>query len=437
MKKILLCIVTVLACALFTACTDEKSPIGLDLIDNQVATDFVDTITLQAYSMLEDTVNTTQSSADILGSLSDPVFGNSSAGIYAQFALSGSSVNFGSNPIIDSVVLTLQISSYYGDTNSLVGIRVHKLTGELSTSKQYYQTSTVDYDPSTLNYSLTGYSIRPKTPVVVDTALLNAHLRIRLSQSFGQELLNHQSDLNNDLSSFLKGLYIEAVSHTGNCGYMFMTNMNSALTGLTVYYHNDNENNKRYTLPCADECARFTHIDHEYNASSSTSFVQQVLQHQTDLGEDQLYVQGGGGVKTRITFPYLENAFDHYDTRIIIHRAELVITNVSPNEQYLIQPSMLTLQGIRKSDGAIRFLPDDDYYTTSSYFGGSYDSKTCEYRFRITNYVQQLILQQGDWSNSIYLVVRGSAVRPNRLIFDGTDKDSPTRLRLEVSYSTY
>ena len=120
-----------------------------------------------------------------------------------------------------------------------------------------------------------------------------------------------------------------------------------------------------------------------------------------------------------------------------VAKAELVITNVDPNEKYLIHPTNLTLQGIGKSDSAIRFLPDDDYYTSAAYYGGSYNSTTHEYRFRITQYVQKLILQQGDWSNSINLIVRGSAVRPGRLIFDGTDPASPTRLRLEISYSTF
>ena len=64
-------------------------------------------------------------------------------------------------------------------------------------------------------------------------------------------------------------------------------------------------------------------------------------------------------------------------------------------------------------------------------------SKNHEYRFRITRYVQQLILQQNDWSDCINLVVRGSAVRPHRLVFDGTDSASPTRLRLEIAYSTF
>jgi len=437
MKKILLCIVTALTCALFTACKDETSSIGMNLIDDLVGTTFMDSVTLRAYSVLEDTINTTQTSANILGKITDPVFGQSSAGIYSQFALSSASVNFGEHPLIDSVVLTLELSGYYGDTNSQVGFRVHKLTEDLDTETQYYQSSTVGYDPNSLNYSLTGYTIRPRTPVMVDTGLYSPHLRIRLSQSFGQSLLDHQSDLNNDISSFLKGLYIEAISHTGSTGYMLITTLTSSLSGISIYYHNDSENGKRYTLACTDNSVRFTHFDHSYTASSSSIFKEEVLQGNTTLGESMLFLQGGGGVKTRITFPYLEQTFAKYQNRVIIHRAELVITDLNMDEGQLVPPTILTIQGIAKSDGSIRFLPDDDYYTSSSYFGGTYDSKTHEYRFRITDYVQKLILQEGDWSNSINLIVRGSAVRPHRLVFDGTDPQSLTRLRLEIAYSTY
>ena len=148
-------------------------------------------------------------------------------------------------------------------------------------------------------------------------------------------------------------------------------------------------------------------------------------------------MQGGGGVKTRISFPYLEHAIDQYNQRVVIHRAELVISNLDFDEDYLTQPTALTIQGISKSDSSIRFLPDDDYYTNSTYYGGLYDPGKHEYRFRITKYVQELVLGQNNWCPDINLIVRGSAVRPNRLIFDGIDPASPTRLRLEIAYSTY
>ena len=437
MKKALYCTLVLLTCIFLFSCKNESSPIGLDLLDNPTDSEFTDTISLEAWSMLEDTINTTSTTAHILGHISDPVFGNSTAGIYTQLALGGSAVNFGEQPVIDSVVLTLQISSYYGDTNSAVGIRVYQLTESMDKSASYYQNNTIAYDPTPLNQHLSSYTLRPNVSVVVDTNVYNAHMRIRLSQQFGQNLLNHEDDLNNNLQDFLKGLYIGAISHTGVCGYMMMTSLNSALSGLTLFYHNNEEQNLHYTLSCTDNCARFTHITHDYNVSQDNAFVSEVLQQQTALGNQVLFVQGGGGVKTRITFPYLEQAFDQFDKRVLIHRAELVITNVEPYEPYLTQPAGLTIQGMKKSDNDIHFLPDDDYYTSSSYFGGVYDATRHEYRFRITKYVQQLILQQGDWSNSVNLVVRGSAVRPNRLVFDGTDPTSPTRLRLEIAYSTY
>ena len=213
--------------------------------------------------------------------------------------------------------------------------------------------------------------------------------------------------------------------------------MTSALSGMTLYYHNEDGQKQRYTFACSDNCVRFTHIDHTYSSSGSSDFIQEVLQGQTSLGDKVLFIQGGGGVKTRITFPYLENTFAKFNNRVFIHRAELVITNAQPDEKIFVQPTILTLQGIRKSDNAIRFLPDDDYYTNANYFGGTYDASKSEYRFRITKYVQQLILQQGDWSNAVNLIVRGSAVRPHRLVLDGTDTESPTRLRLEITYSIY
>ena len=417
-----------------TSCTNQSSTIGLDLLDNVVGTNFTDTISLEAYSFLEDTIVTSGLTANVVGSISDPIFGSSRATTYSQFALSGSTVNFGTNPVIDSVVLMLQISSFYGDTTSACDFSIHQITEDL-TADSYYNNSSVQFEPTSLNYSFQGYYIKPKTKVIVDTSAYNPHLRIRLSQSFGQYLLDNQDALNTNISSILKGLCIQTLSHSGQVGYMFMTNLNSSLSGIMLYYHNDNDVNKRYQLVCAANNKRFTQYIHDYTSSQSSDFIEEVLANNKDFGKKILFLQGCAGVKTRVTFPYLQNTFASLDNRVVIHRAELVITNVRPDEQFLIQPAGLTLQGISK-EGKVNFLPDDDYYTGASYFGGTYDALKHEYRFRITRYVQNLILSQGDLTNSVNIVVRGAGIRPNRLVFGGTD-DMNSRLRLEISYSTY
>lgn len=427
-------ILTVLLSVL-ASCTNQNSPIGLGLAD-QLGTDFTDTITVTAYSFLEDTLSTTNTTANLIGEVHDPVFGDCRASTYAQFDLSGSSVNFGTNPILDSVVLTLQLGSYYGDTNSRVGIRVYRLLEPLSGT--YNHTSTVNYDPTPLNYALTGYTIQPTTSVIVDTGNYSPHLRIRLSNAFGQYLLNNQHHMtsNSAFKSFFKGLCISAVSHTGSVGYILLTSMTSSLSGLILYYHNEGGNTIKYTFPCPTECTRFTHFDHNYNASSNADFIQEVLQGNQSVGASKLFLQATGGVKTRITFPYLKDAFKSLNNRVVVNRAELVITDISPDEVYYIHPSNLTLQGI-KADSSLAYLPDDEYYTNASYFGGTYDASKHEYRFRITRYVQELVHGTGNLTNTVNLVVRGSSVRANRLIFGGTGLDNDKRLRLEVSYTTY
>ena len=429
-------ILAVLTCFL-AACDNQTSSIGLGLTD-QLGTDFSDTVTVKAYSILEDTINTTNTSANLIGHLHDPVFGDLTASTYAQFDLSGASVNFGDNPAVDSVVLTLQLSSWYGDTTSQVGIRVYQLTESFSSEANYYNTSTLSYDPTPLNHIQTGYDIQPCTPVIVDTGNYSAHLRIRLSQAFGQYLLDNQDRMvsSSSFQEFFKGLCISAVSHTGPTGYVLLTNMTSSLSNIVLYYHNENSGTVKYTFPCDAECTRFTHFDHNYAASSNTHFIQEVLQGDPSVGATRLFAQATGGVKTRIVFPHLKDAFASLVNRVVINRAELVVKDLSPDEESLLPPAALTLQGI-KPDGNVTFLPDDEYYTSSSHFGGSYDKIAHEYRFRITRYVQELIQGNSDLTDSINLVVRGSAVRANRLIFGGTNLDNDQRLRLEISYTTF
>lgn len=432
-----LCAVLMAFCV---SCSDEVSGLGWNLLNDTEGAMYNDTTTVVAYSQLEDTIRTNELTSNMVGSLHDPVFGNSSAAICAQFALGSSTVNFGTHPVVDSVILTLQISSCYGDTNSRVGIRVYQLLEYLSSTDIYYQNSVVAYDHTPLNYTLQGYAVQPHLPVIVDTNSMSPHLRIRLSQAFGQYLLNNQHQLNTSTSfqRVFKGLRIAAVSHTGSTGYMLTTSLTSSLSGITLYYHNENQASAKHTFPCNARCARFTQFEHDYDASTDEQFVAEVLRGQQAVGASTLFVQGTGGVKTVISFPYLLDAFKQYDNRVVINRAELVMSNVAPWEvAALAAPNSLALQGIRKSDGAIAYIPDDEVYTSSAYYGGTYDNSKFEYRFRVTTFVQDLINGTSPLKPALNLVVRGASVRPNRVVLGGTGAENDKRLRLELSYTTY
>lgn len=429
--------------ALFSSCNNDITNIGLGLNTELLGTDFTDTCTLTAYSFFEDTINTTGLSANLIGSVSDPVFGEMNATTYAQFDLTGSSVNFGENPIIDSVVLTIQLAAFFGDTTDAVAIRVYELDEALDTTTKYYNNSTVARKASTLNYLDENYTIHPNTAIVVDTGAYSPHLRIRLKNSFGQYLLNNSDHMysNNSFKEFFKGLCITAESHTGQTGYVMISNLTSSLSGITLHYHNGSKRSKnsaKYSFPCNNSCVRFTNYAHNYNTSTDASFIQEVIAGDHSVGAQKLFFQAGSGVKTKVSFPYLRDAFKRYDNRVVINRAELVIKDLNPDEKKLTHPAALTLQAIKKDGSGITFVPDDESYTSAAYYGGYYDETNHEYRFRVTQYVQQLISDNSSqFSDELYVVVKGSAVRANRLVAGGTGLDNDQRIRLELSYTPY
>ena len=74
----------------------------------------------------------------LLGSMNDPVFGLTQAGFYTQFRFTSAGQNFGSAPILDSVVLQLSLASIYGDTTTLQTVHVYQLTDSITSSDPYY-----------------------------------------------------------------------------------------------------------------------------------------------------------------------------------------------------------------------------------------------------------------------------------------------------------
>ncbi len=435
MKKIPQILIVLFLIVFAFGCKNEYDIIGLNLQDPDeiLGNAFSDTTTLTAYSIREDSINTTKLSNSILGYIKDPVFGLSQAGIYSQYLLSGSSVNFGSNPVLDSVILTMQYAGFFGDTLSPLTIKVYELSESLNKETKYYNFSVTECNNENLVFGNFQLLPRPTTPITIDTTTYDSHIRIRLSDALGIKFLNNSDQLadNATFLNFFKGLFIVATASNGS-GSLLYLNMTSSVSGINIYYHND-EGAKKYALVSNSNAIFYNYFYHDYDQSTNIDFKNQVLNGNTSLGKQKLYAQPLAGVKTKINFPYLQKSFKDQD--VVINKAELILSNISEDELYFFQPYSLGLQAI--VDNGISYLPDDAYYTSTDYFGGIYDSNTKEYRFRITQYIQQLILQS-EAGQGIYLVVNGAGIRGNRLIFAGTEYVDPAkRLRLELTYTTY
>lgn len=418
----------------FCSCKKDIDVIGLNLQDDDIlGADFTE-VSISAHSILEDSLPTKGLLNNVVGTINDPVFGQTAAGFCTQFTVSGSNTVFPKQAELDSVVLNLQYSGYFGDTLSPIRFSVFELAEALSADQYYSNDDDPMVLPTDLVYNSTYIRPNPTTPVKLDTATTAAHLRLRLTDEFGNRLLHlTQSQLVN-ATAFQNAFYglcvrAEALGNrTGNLCYISLT---SAMSGLTLYYKVGHAR-KSYTFPISSDCVRYNFYTHDYTLGDM-DFQRQVLQGDTTLGTQTLYLQPTGGVKTRVTFKDLKQAFE--GKNVIINRAELVLTNVSADEDYFFQPYNLGLQVVN-ADGTTTYTPDDATLTSSSYFGGIYDEKTKEYRFRITNYVQQKIKQEGS-DVGLNIVVSGAGVRGNRLVFRGTDAIYSDRARLEIYYTEY
>lgn len=426
--------------ALFVvSCDDELTSLGLNLHkpDELLGTTFMDSTTIVAQSMLDDTLRTAALGSNVIGYVNDPTFGSTKASVYSQYLLSGNSVNFGDNPQLDSVILTIRVGGYFGDTTTALPIRVYELDEKLSNDSIYRTSSTVAHKNENLTYDA-NFSVRPTptTRVLIDTNSYDVHLRIRLTDAFGYHFLNNASSMTNEstFADFFKGLYITVEPPQGT-GSLLYVNLTSSLSGISIYYKNNNVN-KRYPIVTNSSAVRFNNYEHNYT-KASPHFVSEVINqipYNQSLGKEILYLQPTGGVKTKIGFPTIKNTFQGKD--VVINRAELVISNISEDETHFFMPALLSIQGV-KTDGTITYIPDDSYLISGEYFGATYNKTTKEYRIRITNYIQDLILRD-QFRDYFYLVVSGAGVRGNRLIMGGLNpSDESKRLRLEIYYTQY
>ena len=423
----------------FAACKKSPETIGNNLISdsNYIVPFHTDTVEILCHSYL-DSVSTRNTSHVLLGSMKDPVFGNSEAGFFTQFRLSLTGQSFGDSPILDSLVLQLSVANYYGDTNVLQTVRVYELTDTLSTNTSYYNHSVGDYNPIDL---ANGHQFRPRpkttTNIVGSDTISHAIIRIPLSTTLGEYLMNLDTVAYSQPDYFkesFKGLFVtcDPVSQPGAITSIGLTDNASSL--LQLYYHNAETPDKgmRYDYYVTTSDAYFNHIDHDYT-QGSLEFVDQLLNGNTDAGQETVYLQCMGGVRTLIYMPNLEHWADSLeDSHIVINEAKLVLpVNTTTMDSLFRLPTNFILLGFN-ADSTTYLLPD--YYEGTGYFGGTYNTNQQAVVFRISEYLQSII--SGKKENfGLSFGINGAGYNAYRMIVNGPESFEVNKMRLEVTYS--
>ena len=423
----------------FASCKKSPETIGNNLIsgDNYIGVYHTDTVEVLCHSYL-DSVATGNVVNALLGAMKDPIFGTSEAGFYTQFRPSVAGQSFGSNPVMDSLVLQLCISGYYGDTTTLQTVRAYELTDTLSIQKTYYNFTTV---ATSITDHANGHQFRPhprtESYIIGTDTVSQPIIRIPLSQELGQYLMTLDTSAYSRPDLFkqqFKGLYLicDPVATNGAITYINLTNNTYSL--LQLYYHDaaTPEKPMRYNFYVTSSDAYFNHIDHDYTQGSQ-NFVSQIIDDQPSLGQEEVYLQAMGGVKVWIKFPNLTRWTDAIsDGHLVINEAKLILpASAVATDSIYKAPSVYSLIGFN-GDSTTYLLPD--YYEGSNYFGGSYSSSKQSVTFRISEYVQSIIMEKKE-NMGLSMGINGASYGAQRLVINGPNAPVGEKMRLEVTYS--
>jgi len=420
---------------LFASCKKE-SDIGIDIQPEEdiIGLYSTDTTTLLTYTVREDSIRTDETPTVVIGKYNDEIFGTSTCGVFSQFSIPNnlSNINFHSNgpAVLDSAVLMLSYKiDYYGDTTVPQKFDVYQMTQMINKDSLYYSNRPKSFYPSPVG-SLT-FNPKPRTGVIVNNDTVAAHVRIPIDMNWAQQIFAQSGGTNlaNNTAwlAFMNGLYISPGTTGGGLLYF---NMLDSLTGLRLYYHDTTA--RTFTFVVNTGTAFYSYYQHDFTTALSGN-VQQQLDMPGVSTWTTNYVQSNSGVKTKITFPFLDN-YKNLGYPIAINKAELVIEGEPGSSSDFPLNTRMFLTSI-DSVGKEHLLID--MFESSTYYGGSLNTVTNQYRINIARYIQGVVSGEEE-NNGLYLKeIFGTENGRRSVIGSGSagPTDTPPRMYLRLVYT--
>ena len=396
-----------------SACSEEGT-LGAGLLPNVngVGVYQVDTFSVASSTLREDSLRTSNSSANLVGCIYDPTFGLTTSSFVAQAALITENINFGDSLSLDSVILSLKYDYFYGDTSRDFSLEVYELNSKLSRDSVYFNT----FSPSVSSTLLGSKQFKPRPLSTITSneflggkdsvVTLPSSERIKLSYAFGQKLLAESGKPgianNANFWDFFKGFMVKSP----NCppsgeGCMLGFNLRNVNSVISLYYK-QGSSRKRFDFVLAPNGATANIYRSERNGSIES------LIGQANPSSGFSFMSGLAGYKTKLLFPYLDSL--SRKNNILINKAELVLNPIEGQLPSLFsRPSSLVILA-SDSTGANSLVAD----ANESYLGGQFTESNRQYRFVITREIQRYL--KGDRQYGLYLLPNLSSVRAERLV---------------------
>ncbi len=411
MKFLKLDLLTLLISLFLFASCENTSTIGLQ-VDPSIAVKGVltDTITINSRTIADEVASTDLIARHPFGYIKDPIFGTTESSLSMTVNLPVAAYNFGTTPLIDSVVLVLNYgTNFYGDSTSIYNIEVRQLNFNLSRETSF---------PSTREYSSYSQLLGSKsgrlfpntrikvtdivTPGTDTTRSATPQLRIPIDKDFIQaniiDINAENRKTNANFTRFFSGLQVtlNKTGSTGTGGIAFFDFAGSN-SSLVLYYKKvDVSTTLKDTVQVAFPIATASNpvvatIKHDY---TGTPVATQLANPTTPYSET--YLQPLSGVRNKISFPYLSK-FAANVGKIVVNKAELVIDVANGSDILPFVPAPRL--ALYRYDLAERRqnVPDNDQNDGRNAsrglqsFGGYYNILTKQYVFDVSLYIQDLL----------------------------------------------
>lgn len=391
--KVLLRSLLVLTLICFISC--DKSLLGEGLLseDDKITGTFTDTCTIVTELVNDVSVRSDRLTQLLLGSMVDPIFGKTSAGMMVEFGLPIAGLpDTVKGYSLDSIFLNLQLTGFYGDTTIPQTFVVFKILEPFDKQNTYFSDLTPGVSMIEVG-RVENVLFRPKSKTTIGGEPSDLkRIRIQLSDVFGASLVNHikteATESNSNFEKFLPGLFV-VPDTTSFGGGVASVNLNSLVSNMTVHYKNSKGNRITSVFTTFISGFNINTYRHNYNGT----VIADVLNN-PEFSKEVSYVQGASGLKTKVLFPHIENLKNK-----AILKAELEVTEIYDDSRITFTP-LVRLLAIRKDGDKEANLRDYIFFGENHFRGIGVDSTNLEgkkvkkYKLNITDYFKNLLLEK-------------------------------------------
>ena len=408
LKKFFSVLIPFVIIAITFSCEDNPNTLGANLIPDGDIIEYTHDTTLSFNSFVTDysSVVTSNLGEYIIGDIDDDYFGKITCNFAGQYTPTVDDIAL-AEQVADSAYLLLRISNSYGHLDNQFELNIYEVSEDIIRDTSYYSDINInDYYEEINKISLS-------TEYIGDTMI-----QVLLTPAFAQSLIPEHDSIYDKYDNFVpiyKGIVIApAESNVG----LYRISLDSSYIKLTYGSEDTVSQIASYSF---SNGARFGNFDIN---SDSTGIIMPYLRNSSQTTDDLLFVQGLGGIKSKLIF---SNYMDWIDgTNYSIMNAEITIPvfkddnftlNPPPEKLYLYYNNIDTL------------IPIID--AGSSYFNGFYNEDENNYTFNISRHLQRLLSSEIE-DSSLHFRIYNEEFYPNRVMLN-TGED----IKLRVTYTKH